>query len=218
MSDGGGGYIPSWDGASASFLDFRRACGLLVIGTKKDDRGLLRGRVNVRLGGVAWERGAALDRAELGKPEGVEYALTYLESGLQGAKVSEIGLHAGNYMVRHDRRPGQTCTSYQMDATRMVTMMEKEIKDALIAAQEWKEPIAKEHGGDGILPNVIGLPEILHGWLRSERNGWRKLRRRSSRAKPPASTRELLSSEQRLRSGTMRRCVCTTRGTSPGLC
>ena len=96
MSDGGGGYIPSWDGASASFPDFRRACGVLVIGRKKDDHGLLGGRVAVRLGGLAWEWGAALDQAEPGKPEGVEYVLTYFESCLKGTKVSEVGLHAGN--------------------------------------------------------------------------------------------------------------------------
>ena len=106
MSDAGGGYIPPWDGASASFPVFRRACGFLFIGTKNDDYRLLAGRVASRLGGVAWECGAALGRAELGKLEGVEYMLPYFESCLKGTKVSEVGFHAGNYVVHPHRRPG----------------------------------------------------------------------------------------------------------------
>ena len=147
MAEGGGSsYIPSWDGSELSFKDFKRACDLLVIGTKADDHGLLGGRVASRLGGAAWEWGESLDKVDLAKPTGVTYFLNYMEECLKGAKTADMGTYANGYMVTHHRRPGQSFPQYQMETTRLITAMRREIVQALKEAKEWNEDVKNEKG------------------------------------------------------------------------
>ena len=164
MAEGGSSYIPSWDGAEVSFKDFQRACDLLVIGTKADDHGLLGGRVASRLGGHAWEWGEALDKTKLAQKDGVQYLLEYMESCLKGAKVADMGQHAGAYLIHHHRRPGQSFPAYQMETTRLVVSMRKEVIAAMKESKEWKEPDKTGPNADGTFPNLVDLPECLHAW------------------------------------------------------
>ena len=150
---GAGGPTPVWDGRPESFADYKRGLKLLVLGTKKDDRGLLGPRIAAKLVGNAWANSGNLDLQKLATEKGVDYLVELLEEAMATIPGKTRGTSLYSYFSTHHRCKCETMRGYQNATLLKIREMEKATSEALT-----KKKIDHK-------PEDVKVPGVVHAVL-----------------------------------------------------
>ena len=104
--------IPSWNGDSTSWLEYRRAALLYVETTKWESRYLCGPRLASELTGPARTSIANKKPSWLSTPEGVNRLLLHLQNAISEPVLPEVGNTLRAYFKHLRRRKGETMTSF----------------------------------------------------------------------------------------------------------
>ena len=123
--------LPTWDGETDKFEEFKQKVKWYILGTKKAERPLVTARIAGSLTGSAWR--VLEDLPEEKKEELVmsgspESLLAFLKESLMDSAIPEAGKYVREYLYKFRRNRGESMKLYVQRHRTLMSRLEKAMK------------------------------------------------------------------------------------------